>query len=49
VIQLRVILNGAKATGERLNDPIFETMKSANITKQNISMMAINNSLGPKI
>jgi phosphatidylserine/phosphatidylglycerophosphate/cardiolipin synthase-like enzyme len=33
-VQVRVMLNGAKATGERLNDPFFEKMKSANIAVQ---------------
>ena len=27
-VRVRVMLNGAKTTGERLNDPFFETMKS---------------------
>jgi len=33
-VQVRVMLNGAKATGERLNDPFFERMKSADIAVQ---------------
>ena len=33
-VRVRVMLNGAKATGERLNDPFFEKMKSAGIEVQ---------------
>ena len=33
-VRVRVMLNGAKATGERLNDPFFEAMKSAGIEVQ---------------
>jgi cardiolipin synthase len=33
-VRVRVMLNGAKATGERLNDPFFEKMKSTGIEVQ---------------
>ena len=33
-VRVRVMLNGAKTTGERLNDPFFETMKSTGIEVQ---------------
>src|SRR5216684_6640128 len=33
-VRVRVMLNGAKHTGERLNDPFFETMKSTGIEVQ---------------
>jgi cardiolipin synthase len=33
-VRVRVMLNGAKMTGERLNDPFFETMKSTGIEVQ---------------
>lgn len=33
-VGVRVMLNGAKATGERLNDPFFEKMKSTGIEVQ---------------
>jgi cardiolipin synthase A/B len=33
-VRVRVMLNGAKSTGERLNDPFFEKMKSAGIEIQ---------------
>ena len=33
-VRVRVMLNGAKATGERLNDPFFEQMKSTGIEVQ---------------
>src|SRR4029077_13381803 len=33
-VLVRVMLNGAKATGERLNDPFFEKMKSTGIEVQ---------------
>ena len=33
-VRVRVMLNGAKATGERLNDPFFEKMKSIGIDVQ---------------
>jgi cardiolipin synthase A/B len=33
-VRVRVMLNGTKATGERLNDPFFEKMKSTGIEVQ---------------
>ena len=33
-VSVRIMLNGAKATGERLNDPFFEKMKSTGIEVQ---------------
>jgi phosphatidylserine/phosphatidylglycerophosphate/cardiolipin synthase-like enzyme len=33
-VRVRIMLNGAKATGERLNDPFFEKMKSTGIEVQ---------------
>ena len=33
-VRVRVMLNGAKTTGERLNDPFFETIKSTGIEVQ---------------
>jgi cardiolipin synthase A/B len=33
-VRVRVMLNGAKATGERLNDPFFEKMQSTGIEVQ---------------
>src|SRR5262249_4324022 len=33
-VRVRVMLNGAKATGERLNDPFFDKMKSAGVEVQ---------------
>ena len=33
-VRVRAMLNGAKATGERLNDPFFEKMKSTGIEAQ---------------
>ena len=33
-VRVRIMLNGAKATGERLNDPFFEKLKSTGIEVQ---------------